>query len=303
MQFQDLNVVVWNTQVKASRSEFNSKNWRFCKKVIYSLILQNIDLIGLIEVDETCVGYLNSIFERFNLPYKVADGTQQRRNTSFDTCIIYRTDKFLLSKTEHQQDCENTDLYVHGKQSKSGQKFVFFDIMNSQFLSFVMIHWPSPMTQGIEKLRIKVADNLRRHLDVWLQENNNIIIAGDFNTEPFCDSLTEQLYFLREPNATKRGPNGFEYFFNPSWGFLNIPPPVYNPYDYEILGTYFYKGDRAKHWHNFDQVIFSKNLIDGDVGWKYSKESLKILGYFDITNQKERWSDHLPIKFSLKWVS
>ncbi len=47
--------------------------------------------------------------------------------------------------------------------------------------------------------------------------------------------------------------------------------------------------------------MFSKGLLDENQGWKYSKNSLKILGIFDITDKAERWSDHLPIQFNLTW--
>ena len=84
---------------------------------------------------------------------------------------------------------------------------------------------------------------------------------------------------------------------------MNVPPPLSIPLPYPALGTYFYKQKNYQHWFNFDQVMFAKNLIEGESGWKYAENSLKILNIFDLTNQKERWSDHLPIQFNLTWRS
>jgi hypothetical protein len=303
MSNADLKVIIWNAQIRSSRSVFNKKNWKISKRFISLLISQGIDFIGLIEIDEGSVNYLNSVFIRFKIPYRVANGTQSIRNTRFDTCIIYRTDRFALIQTAHQQDCENTDLHYRGEFAKSGQKYDFFDLNYQAQLSLVMVHWPSILTPEIHKIREKVAQNLRFHLDGWLSKNSNIIIAGDFNTEPYCTSLTDDLCSFREPKSPSRSKNGFELLYNPSWNLLNIPPPLSHSLAYSALGTYFYKQKNHQHWFNFDQVMFAKNLIEGESGWKYAENSLKILNIFDLTNQKERWSDHLPIQFNLTWKS
>lgn len=303
MSNADLQIIIWNAKISSSRSAFDQKSWKISKRFIAGLLIQNIDFIGLIEIDDTSVNYLNSIFKRFNIPYRVANGTQQRGNTRFDTCIIYRSDKFVLIQTKNHHDCENTDSSYKGEFSKSGQKYDFIDVGNQELLSFVLVHWPSILTPEIHKVREKVAQNLRFHLNNWLLINDNIIIAGDFNTEPYCTSLTEDLCSFREPKSPSRSKNGFELLYNPSWNFLNVPPPLSHSVPYLTLGTYFYKQKNYQHWFNFDQVMFAKNLIEGDSGWKYSENSLKILNIFDITNKTERWSDHLPIQFHLTWRS
>lgn len=301
MNNTDLKLIIWNAQISAARTTLNQRNWRISKRFILFLILQEVDFIGLIEIDEESVNYLNCIFTRFELPYRTANGTQKRGNTRFDTCIIYRTDKFELIQTQHSQDCENTDLHYRGEQAKSGQKYDFIDVKNNEILSLILVHWPSILTPEIQKVREKVAQNLRFHLDEWLSKNSNIIIAGDFNTEPYCSSLTEELCSFREPKSPSRSKNGFELLYNPSWNLLNVPPPLSYPGSLSILGTYFLKNKNHQHWFNFDQVMFSKNLIEGDYGWKYSSNSLKILNLFDITDKVQRWSDHLPIQFNLTW--
>lgn len=301
MQHNDLNIVIWNAKISAARSEFSAKNWRMCKRFILNIMKQDIDLIGVIEINEESVIFLKTIFKRLNIPYDVANGTQSRGNTRFDTCLIYNKSRLALIKTPHQHDCENTDTYVLGKRAKGGQKYDFLDLGNQQMLSLVLVHWPSMLTPEIHKIRPQVAQNLRFHLDQWLKINANIILAGDFNTEPYCPSITENLFSVREPLAPIRSKHGLEYFYNPSWNFLHVPPPSANPFNHTILGTYYLTKNRNQHWFTLDQVMFSKGLLNDNSGWKYSDNSLKILGVFDITDKVERWSDHLPIQFKLTW--
>ena len=139
----NLKIIIWNAQISSARSAVDQRNWRISKRFISSMIFQEIDFIGIVEIDENSVAYLNSIFTRFNLPYRVANGTQKRGNTRFDTCIIYRSDKFALILTPNNQDCENTDSSYKGEFSKSGQKYDFWDLNNQEMLSFVLVHWPS----------------------------------------------------------------------------------------------------------------------------------------------------------------
>lgn len=171
MSTSDLRIIIWNAKISSARSEIDQRNWKISKRFIASMILQEIDFIGLIEIDESSVVYLNRIFTRFNFPYRVANGTQKRGNTRFDTCIIYRSDKFGLILTPNKQDCENTDSSYKGEFSKSGQKYDFWDIHNQEILSFILVHWPSILTPEIQKVREKVAQNLRFHLESWLSKN------------------------------------------------------------------------------------------------------------------------------------
>lgn len=81
----DLKIIIWNAQISSARSPVDQRNWRISKRFISSMIFQGIDFFGIVEIDENSVGYLNSIFTRFDLPYRVANGTQKRGNTRFDT--------------------------------------------------------------------------------------------------------------------------------------------------------------------------------------------------------------------------
>lgn len=300
MHIDEINVVVWNTQIKAVKSKFDIDRWRKVKRVIYHLILTGVDLIGLIEVDGKCVDYFKKIFKRCGINFDVADGTCEIFNTRFDTCIIYNTNKLTLIPTKDDHDCSFNQSFIGDKTFKAGQKFLFFDNYRNQIFTIVMVHWASKLTPEYEQVRDYLAINLRLQLDEWLKENDNIIITGDFNTEPYCTSLTHHVCSLREIEAMSRK-KAAKYFYNPSWSLLTNPPLAFNPNNLKILGTYFYNGKSKQHWYVLDQVMFSKSFIDGSNSWKFLDDSLKILGYFDVTKKKDRISDHLPIHFKMVW--
>ena len=75
------------------------------------------------------------------------------------------------------------------------------------------------------------------------QAREKIIIAGDFNTEPHCTTLYEQLKAFREKESVLRS-KSYRYFYNPSWCFNHTLPPCSTLINSEIYGTYFYKNKK-----------------------------------------------------------
>ena len=96
MQHNDLNIIIWNAKISAARSEFSARNWRMCKRFILNMIKEDIDLIGIIEINDESVIFIKTIFKRLNIPYDVANGTQSRGNTRFDTCLIYKKSRLAF---------------------------------------------------------------------------------------------------------------------------------------------------------------------------------------------------------------
>lgn len=133
---------------------------------------------------------------------------------------------------------------------------------------------------------------------------HNTVLVGDFNMNPFEDGMINANSF----NATvdrkialrgKRVVQGrsYKFFYNPMWNMFgdekNGP-----------IGTFFY--ERAEHktyfWNILDQVIIRPGVIDN-----FNFESLEIIDTLGETSlldsngypNKIKYSDHLPIKFSI----
>lgn len=91
--------------------------------------------------------------------------------------------------------------------------------------------------------------------------------------------------------------NNYDYFYNPMWSLMG-------DLSTNISGTYYYR--RAElvnyQWNIFDQILIRPSLLDN-----LNKKSLEIVindGIKDLVTRsgipnKQLYSDHLPIKFTL----
>lgn len=134
--------------------------------------------------------------------------------------------------------------------------------------------------------------------------NDQNIIIGDFNMNPFELGLIKANGF----NATMASSIAsnkekiiqgipYSYLYNPMWSLFG---DLYN----EPIGSYYYPRSEIKNyqWNIFDQVLLRSSLVS-----RFNKKSLQILKDDGINQflskkgipKKNKFSDHLPITFSL----
>jgi exonuclease III len=133
-------------------------------------------------------------------------------------------------------------------------------------------------------------------------DTNNSIIIGDFNMNPFENSMVRSTGFhaIGRKNVASKISRQVEFterlfFYNPMWKFLTPEHP-------EPAGTYYFdQSDLAYHWNTFDQAIFRPSLIE-------YIENISIVqniygnSLLDTTQCKPNissYSDHLPISVKL----
>lgn len=142
------------------------------------------------------------------------------------------------------------------------------------------------------------------------------IILGDFNLMPFSPVLQSHFIFnalpvkevVREQVHRRLAQKDHPYYYNPMWNLVG-------DYDYrkkteKIPGTYYMDTDdpAVYQWSLLDQVVLSQSVMD-----KLDMESLAIVTSINgnkllhnkPTGKKKSYlnytySDHLPIKFTLK---
>ncbi|ADQ15727.1 endonuclease/exonuclease/phosphatase family protein [Halanaerobium hydrogeniformans] len=132
--------------------------------------------------------------------------------------------------------------------------------------------------------------------------NNNTIVVGDFNMNPFEEPLIaatgmHSLSSKRIAKTYERTVKGRKHsmFYNPMWNFFgdsdNLP------------GTYFYNNSKEINyfWNIFDQVIIRPNLIEN-----FDEENIMIvnkignINLLGLSNRPDQnISDHLPLFFSI----
>lgn len=135
-------------------------------------------------------------------------------------------------------------------------------------------------------------------------KTKNTILLGDFNTNPFETNMLNAnvlhaIPYKEEINNSSRVVSGNEYdkFYSPMWKLLGKSSPPY--------GTYYYNTSKITnyYWNLFDQVIIRPVVLKA-----FNEESLEIItktkkqNLLDKNNRpdKEQYSDHLPLFFSIR---
>jgi len=197
---------------------------------------------------------------------------------------------------------------------KEEKYFTAYKVHNNgkKYLLFVT-HFTSPMYKG-ESARVQRANTLYRTIEKMESACNevetqtgkrkyNSIVVGDFNLQPFSDGIIGIHGFnaIMDANKAKKGSRTFgesniRFFYNPMWRLMGKHDGIF--------GTYYCETDqedKSFYWYTFDQVLLRPELIDEFV-WDEFEIIKKIGNKTLIKNNriyKEKFSDHLPIKFKI----
>ncbi|UTL93775.1 hypothetical protein NLL86_04470 [Pseudomonas fluorescens] len=163
-----------------------------------------------------------------------------------------------------------------------------------------MSHWPSRLwcSQNDAKrhlLGIRLRDSID---DVMANVSVNpfVVLLGDYNDEPFDESMSQQLMASRDIELVHRRQH---LLYNPFWKYLSKPQSG-SP----IAGSYYYKSGEVTRWHTFDQVIFSHAFVEARE-WRLASDCEHILEFTDYTQLVKDSSskfDHLPVYGTIERV-
>ena len=171
----------------------------------------------------------------------------------------------------------------------------------------VVVHLLSKKTKSNEA-QYNRANDIARELNKYEQEffeNNKkrTIIVGDFNMQPYEAGICSGYGFnatMSASHAAKKtrkidGRTTYLYF-NPIWALMGANKLV--------QGSYYNSGDKDDHaiyWYSFDSVLLRPCYID-KFNWDYFEIIEKTENHNFVPNttiDKEKYSDHLPIKFEI----
>ncbi len=273
---QSLNFLFWNTNRKP-----------LIKEIANIAKNNNIDVILLAEHnlnDVDLILELNLESIEYYLPNPIFQNSRIKVFTRFDNDFIIPI----------KVDSENRYTCFKIKQSSFQELLVFGvhlpDRKNST---------PASISAYGRRLAAKVKE-------IEKQQNlNNTIVIGDFNMNPSDESLISagDFHAIMDCEIAKKvsrivSNTEYDYFYNPMWS-------LYGDIGNNVAGSYYYnkEGLVSNHWNVFDQVLFRPSLIDN-----FEKDSLK---FVDSDGKKsllkkgkipnEKYSDHLPLIFTLKF--
>ncbi len=210
-------------------------------------------IIGLAEVENS-----NTLDDLLKQPgmkergfqYIHIEGPDKR---GIDCALLYNP-QFFSVRNSFLQPYVYDDAEQESKYATRGFLTVQGELAGDP-LTVIVCHWPSRAAKSY--YRELGGKQVRALVDsIWGAEPDmRIIVMGDMNDDPDNASMTKALGAVRKYNKMKDGE-----FFNPWWDILRS----------KGQGTISYQGG----WNLFDQIVMSKNILDGRDSKDYSHLTL-----------------------------
>lgn len=179
--------------------------------------------------------------------------------------------------------------------------------INEDNIMLTGVHLDSPIAYPDSNDRyVRAVDHFRLIENTeQLYDVKKTILIGDFNMNPYDKGMASEFSF-KATHCKRTAQNSLvhkRYFFNPSWTVFGNDLTVS---DGKPPGTIYYqprnKETYVDFWHVFDQVLIRSDLFSD---YTYSFEVITRTSKVRLLNEelipdKRRFSDHLPIKYSIK---
>ncbi|HDX9535324.1 TPA: hypothetical protein ROX87_004794 [Bacillus thuringiensis] len=195
------------------------------------------------------------------------------------------------------QDKREEQLFTSLVYQLGGEKFLVVGVHLYSPVSYPAMYdrWMSAHNQAGKIKRIE------EEFDI-----DKTIVMGDFNFNPFEMPMvsSESFQATHCKRTSLRGGEGAKrYFFNPSWRALGNDSMDGTP-----PGTHYYvpvnKESFVLYWNMYDQVLIRPNLFSDctDSFEIITKGQMieSLLHEVDFIPDKDKFSDHLPIAYSIK---
>lgn len=287
-----ISIAWWNTSVSPSSARNRSEeSFLFALTSIARMLLEyKIDIFCLGELSPQNVLALNEVFSP--LGFLVYDGSFDEGKIKHDLCVLINGGKFqyVYGKSISEQT-------LHGL-IRAGQEIKLTHLESQIDMFIYLSHWPSrsyDTVAGAPK-RYELGRTLRGAVERCIDDEGGeyIILLGDYNDDPFNESITDGIGATRDKNlAIKK-----ERFYNPFWRFMghvrNKVSRVGNTY---ISGTYYHKSGTMTKWYTFDQIIFSSSFVSNKE-WSLVEDKVSIIlddDIIDVVINSNESFDHLPV--------
>ena len=296
MLLYNLKMAWWNTALSpAARSagtKANTETYTIICDHIKKLITElSCDLIAICEVSTEDVAYINSYLNTHLTNLKVLDLTCDIGRTRFDMAVIYNTEKIHLNHKYY------LSKPLTGSTVKAAQLVEIINLDDNKTIQLFLCHWASRLRGDGEKRRQSAATIVYSSALDFMAENKDVIVMGDFNDNPYDESILANLNATRCHDAVRKYPN--EYFYNPFWRTV-VSDKKYNHLsdnDTFRSGTHKYKQFQGTVWHSYDQIMFSGSFL-GTGSWHLNEQDTKVIdevGFINDFENNRNLIDHLPV--------
>ncbi|MFC2100815.1 endonuclease/exonuclease/phosphatase family protein [Bacteroidota bacterium] len=251
------------------------------------------DILGVCEVENEFVlkklsEKLNQTINNRNYSIVHVDSTKDQRG--IDTAFIYDQLKYTVDP--------NTifSYFVLRRTGTRDITQVTFTTKKANDLIALCNHWPSRSGGTYESrgYRMTAGETLSYwHERIWEVRGNEIpiIAMGDFNDDPFDDSILIHARATRERGDVERAITAARYY-NLTWNYLKQTANDINGNQKELYGTLYYNGNG----NIFDQIFVSKGLLIPNSPIKVDEDSAQIELFSEMIDSSVSKG---PIRFGL----
>lgn len=284
----------WNVALSPAASQAKTKASAttyptICSHIVTLMKEQSCDFLALCEVSTDDVRYLAENLELEGIT--LLDLTQTVGRTRFDIAVIYKNSKI---KVRHNSSLSK---FMTGHTVKAAQFVEVENLDDSRLIYVYLCHWASRLNGDGELRRIAAANIVYNSAFELMAAGHDVIVMGDFNDNPYDDSLNKHLNANRCHDAVKKYPN--EFFYNPFWR------SVVSEYKYSHAGvTTTYRSGSHKFkqflgtiWHSYDQIVVSGSFLNNSY-WHLNEFRTHVMTPEAILTNFEdngHFIDHLPI--------
>jgi endonuclease/exonuclease/phosphatase family metal-dependent hydrolase len=251
------------------------------------------DVLGVCEVENRFVldalaGKLNEkLVGREYIPVH-ADSNEDQRG--IDTAFLY-------DKQEYGHD--PATLFNYFVIRRTGTRDITqatFTTKSGQPLVLLCNHWPSRSggsyeSQGYRATAGETLSYFHSRIREELGENIPILAMGDFNDDPFNDSLVLHAEATRERGDVERTET-VPRFYNLAWRYLQQEGIDRKGNRKLLNGTLYFKGNG----NVFDQLLASKGLLISSSPLRVKEETARIELFPEMVDDR---SSEGPIRFGL----
>lgn len=251
------------------------------------------DILGVCEVENDFVlnqlsTRLNAQLNHRNYAFVHADSSQDHRG--IDTAFLYDSAKYSV---------DPGTVFSHFVMRRTGTRDitqVTFTSSRGRELVALCNHWPSRSGGTYESrgFRMTAGETLAYwHQRIWEEKGSDtpIIAIGDFNDDPFDESLLIHARATRERGDVERSQSAAS-FYNLAWRYLEQQGRDQRNNPKLLHGTIYFDGNG----NIFDQILVSKGLLQSNSPLKVDETTAKIELYPEIIDHRVSQG---PIRFGL----
>ncbi|WP_413791958.1 MULTISPECIES: endonuclease/exonuclease/phosphatase family protein [unclassified Pseudomonas] len=278
----------WNTSLAPSGKSRGSEDLRknAVEVIVYLLTTSKVDFMALGEISSEDYEYLQSIKLLNNLEFR--SGVSNIGKSQFDICYIYNPQKIIILNTENITSEKGTSTL------KIAQRIDILEKDTGTVFNIFASHWPSRLWchknhADRDVLGIRLRDEVDKILNVSLTPPH-IILLGDYNDEPFDQSLSAQVMATRDIDLVHRREH---LFYNPYWSQMG-QGKVGQSFK---GGSYYYKSGTTTRWHTFDQIIYSHAFVSAKE-WRLADDNTHLSdvpGLAELVVSTKSKFDHIPV--------